>query len=52
MQDFEYSLPSNLKLVAGSGGSDEGEKLNSAFERRVLRRLDRYLKALPAPVKV
>ena len=53
MQDFEYSLPANLKLVGGSGSGEEGgEKLNTAFERRVLRRLDRFLSTLPAPDKV
>lgn len=40
--------------MAGSGGSGEegGEKLNTAFERRVLRRLERFLNNLPAPEKV
>ena len=53
MQDYEYALPANLKLVGGSGpGEEGGEKLNTAFERRVLRRLERFLNNLPAPDKV
>lgn len=51
-EEFEYTLPNSLKLVGSSTEEQRSSRGLTPLERRMGRRLDRYLAKLSANAKV